>query len=181
MSTTATPGQSHDSSDLSQRDRYLATFRREHATTLRLLRAFPSDKLELRPAEKCKTARELAWTLVLEQYLVEKALTTGFDWENMPASATPQPPETMEEIAQALEQGQDRIADRVQRASVRELAGTVSWFVKPKTLGEVPKLDLMWMLLYDHIHHRGQLSIYLRMAGGKVPSIYGPTADEQWV
>ncbi len=39
----------------------------------------------------------------------------------------------------------------------------------------------LWMLLCDQIHHRGQFSIYLRMAGGKVPSIYGPTADEPWM
>ena len=40
--------------------------------------------------------------------------------------------------------------------------------------------DFLWMILCDQIHHRGQFSIYLRMADGKVPSIYGPTADEPW-
>jgi len=39
----------------------------------------------------------------------------------------------------------------------------------------------MWFMLLDSIHHRGQLSVYVRMAGGKVPSIYGPSADEPWV
>jgi uncharacterized damage-inducible protein DinB len=51
----------------------------------------------------------------------------------------------------------------------------------PKTIGDVPKIDLLWMVLHDQIHHRGQFSIYLRMADGKVPSIYGPTADEPWM
>jgi uncharacterized damage-inducible protein DinB len=44
----------------------------------------------------------------------------------------------------------------------------------------VPKIDFLWFLLCDQIHHRGQLSVYLRMAGGKVPSIYGPSGDEPW-
>ena len=39
---------------------------------------------------------------------------------------------------------------------------------------------IRWFLLHDQIHHRGQFSIDLRMADGKVPSIYGPTADEPW-
>jgi uncharacterized damage-inducible protein DinB len=40
--------------------------------------------------------------------------------------------------------------------------------------------DALWLELLDHIHHRGQFSVYLRVAGAKVPSIYGPTADFEW-
>ena len=47
-------------------------------------------------------------------------------------------------------------------------------------MGQVRVIDLAWMLLHDSIHHRGQISVYIRLAGGKVPSIYGPTADEPW-
>jgi uncharacterized damage-inducible protein DinB len=41
-------------------------------------------------------------------------------------------------------------------------------------------MDVLWYLLNDQIHHRGQFSVYLRMAGAKVPSIYGPSKDEPW-
>ena len=41
--------------------------------------------------------------------------------------------------------------------------------------------SMLWMMLSDTIHHRGQLSVYLRIASGKAPSIYGPSADELWV
>jgi len=40
--------------------------------------------------------------------------------------------------------------------------------------------DVLWYSLHALIHHRGQLSVYLRMVGGKVPSIYGPSGDEPW-
>ena len=40
---------------------------------------------------------------------------------------------------------------------------------------------VLWLMLNDSIHHRGQLSVYERMAGGLVPSIYGPSADEPWM
>ena len=61
-----------------------------------------------------------------------------------------------------------------------KLFGTVQFFTAPKTVGDIPTMQFLWMLLFDQIHHRGQFSIYLRMADGKVPSIYGPTADEPW-
>ena len=42
---------------------------------------------------------------------------------------------------------------------------------------EAPVRDILWILLFDSFHHRGQLSVYIRPMGGKVPSIYGPSAD----
>ncbi len=181
MTTSARASEAPKSSIPSPKDQFLSTFQREHATTFRVLRAYPADQAELRPAPKCKTARELAWTLVLEQGLIEKALTTGFDFEKTPPSAMPEPPATLGEVIEALEKGQKRVVDTLEALADDQISGTVSWFVKPKTVGDVPTLSLLWMILHDHIHHRGQFSIYLRMAGGKVPSIYGPTADEQWM
>jgi uncharacterized damage-inducible protein DinB len=57
----------------------------------------------------------------------------------------------------------------------------VKFMVAPKTMGDLRCADVLWMLMMDSIHHRGQFSIYLRMADGKVPSIYGPSADEPWM
>ena len=58
---------------------------------------------------------------------------------------------------------------------------TVKFFTAPKTMTDVVRMDFLWFMLSDHIHHRGQFSVYLRMADGKVPSIYGPSADESWL
>jgi uncharacterized damage-inducible protein DinB len=55
------------------------------------------------------------------------------------------------------------------------------FFTAPKQTGEVPKIQVAWLMLCDQIHHRGQFSVYMRIAGAKVPSIYGPTADEPWM
>ena len=51
----------------------------------------------------------------------------------------------------------------------------------PGKVGDLRTMDLLWTTLMDQVHHRGQLSVYTRMAGGKVPSIYGPSADEPWM
>ncbi|OLC11236.1 MAG: hypothetical protein AUH41_01155 [Gemmatimonadetes bacterium 13_1_40CM_66_11] len=50
----------------------------------------------------------------------------------------------------------------------------------PKQVSDLRRLDVLWFMLNDQIHHRGQLSVYLRMTGAKVPSIYGPSKDEPW-
>lgn len=52
--------------------------------------------------------------------------------------------------------------------------------VGPKQLGDVRRGDALWIMLYDTIRHRGQLTVYTRKAGGIVPSIYGPTAEVPW-
>jgi uncharacterized damage-inducible protein DinB len=161
------------------RKQFLDSFEREHATTMKLLAAYPADKLELQPHAKCKTARGLAWMFVMEQGLGATALTKGLDWSK-PMPEMPPPPATMNEIMAALDQGHQQVAGIVKGMSDAQLAQTVKFPVAPKTLGDVPKLQFVWMLLCDQIHHRGQFSIYLRMADGKVPSIYGPSADEPW-
>jgi uncharacterized damage-inducible protein DinB len=161
------------------REAFLETFEREHATTVRVLRAYPAHKLDLQPHAKSKTARDLAWLFVMEQGLGQKALTTGFDWSSPPAGP-PAPPATMEEIVAAFEEGHRQVVELVRAMSDEDLRTTVQFFVGPKQLGDIPRMDFLWFLLHDQIHHRGQFSVYLRMAGGAVPSIYGPTADEPW-
>jgi uncharacterized damage-inducible protein DinB len=56
----------------------------------------------------------------------------------------------------------------------------VPFMTGPKQMGEMSRAQIAWFLLHDQIHHRGQLTVYLRLAGGKVPSIYGPSGDEPW-
>lgn len=161
-------------------EQFLRPFIAEHATTRRVLSAFPPDQLELRPHEKCKTARELAWIFVVEQEMAATALTTGFDW-SAPPPPRPAPPQTMEEIIAAFDASHQRVVELVRPMSPEQLQATIRFFTGPKTLGDVPRISFLWFLLHDQIHHRGQFSIYLRIAGAKVPSIYGPTADEPWM
>jgi len=56
----------------------------------------------------------------------------------------------------------------------------LKFMVAKGKMGDVSGKDVLWLMLHDQIHHRGQLSVYLRLVGAKVPSIYGPSADEPW-
>jgi len=173
---TATPEPTHAGSPAIQR--FLQMLEQEHATTMKVLRAYPADQADLRPAEKSKTARELACVFAVESRMGVDAATTGFDFEKM---SPPEIPADFSEIVDQVEAAHQKLVETVRAQSEEHLHGTIQFFVGPKTLGDVVRMDFLWMLLHDQIHHRGQFSVYLRMAGGKVPSIYGPTADEPWI
>jgi uncharacterized damage-inducible protein DinB len=72
------------------------------------------------------------------------------------------------------------MSEKVRKVDEAQLNTTVKFMSGPKQMSDLRRMDVLWFMLNDHIHHRGQFSVYLRMAGGKVPSIYGPTADEKW-
>ena len=161
-------------------EQFLATFEREHATTLRVLRAYPEAQADLKPAAMCKSARELAHIFLVEQRMTVTALTTGFDWTKT-SPTPPAPPGTVAEIADALDAAHREVVRVLRETPEERLPATVRFFVAPKTMGDIPTFDFLWFMLHDQIHHRGQFSIYLRMADARVPSIYGPTADEPWM
>lgn len=169
-----------DASRGGEKDLWLETAQREHATTLRVLEAFPADQLELKPTPKSTSARDLAFLFVREQGLLARALTTGFDWSQPP---TPAPaPATLGEIISALRDAHEKVLGLVRGLSEEELrTRTARFFTGPKQMGDVRLMDFLWMVLHDQIHHRGQMSVYIRLAGGRVPSIYGPSGDESWM
>ena len=178
MSTTTAPTPSQTQTMPSPKEQFLDAYEKEHGKTMRVLRAYPKDQLELRPHPKSKTARELAWMFVLEQGAVEKALTSGFDWSKPPSF--PPAPESFDAILGALEQGQKRTVEILRGLRDDQFFESVKFFTGPKTISDMPKLQFLWTMLCDQIHHRGQFSVYLRMADGKVPAIYGPSLDEPW-
>lgn len=155
---------------------FLATFDREQQTTMKVLRAYPEDKLDLKPSEKLKTAKQLAWIFAAECGLGAKV----WNDEVGKVGAPPAPPESWNDLLAGVEKAYSDYRQLIAGASDEELDQKIHFFVAPKTMGEISRHDFIWFLLHDHIHHRGQFSVYLRMAGGKLPSIYGPTADEPW-
>jgi uncharacterized damage-inducible protein DinB len=165
---------------LTEKDMFLQNFEREVATTLKVLRAFPAEKAEFRPAEKSRTARELAAIFVQEQGLAGRALAGTLDFSKM-GGGPPKLEGGFPEIIAMFEKASKDTIATVSKASDADLDKPARFPVGPGKLGDFRAMDILWMTLSDQIHHRGQMSIYLRLVGAKVPSIYGPTADETWM
>lgn len=161
------------------KQQFLHAYAEEHERTMRVLSAYPAEKSELRPHSKCKSARELAWVFTLERGLGTMVMNDGLA-SGRPPGAMPPAPASWDDVVAAFEKAHADFAALVEGSSDAELLESVKFFEGPGRLGDWPRIRFLWFLLSDEIHHRGQLSIYLRMADGKVPSIYGPSGDEPW-
>jgi uncharacterized damage-inducible protein DinB len=175
--TTATQTPAATAAIKTPKQQFEEAFERETATTLKVLKAYPGDQAELRPHERLKTARELAAMFTMEMAAIDATLRGTFTFP----PKMPPLPRDWDEVVGAFEETRARTLEALKDATDESLAaGTVNFPTAPKTVGAWQKVPFCWFLLFDQIHHRGQLSVYLRLAGGKLPSIYGPTADEPW-
>lgn len=161
----------------SAKQQYAHAYAKEHATTLKVLRAFPAEQASYKPHERSNSALQLAWTFVIENNVARAALLGELKLEGK----LPPPPPSFGEVLAAYEASASELMATLEQTSDSRLAETVKFFTGPKQMGDVPVAELLWFTLMDSVHHRGQLSVYVRCAGGKVPSIYGPSADEPWM
>ena len=155
---------------------FLYTYAREHATTLRVLRAFPPGTSDFRPHERSQSVSELAYTLLFEQELKRRALVGPV----MGAGGPPPKPANFEAAILQFDDGYKAIVDQIEKMPDSKLDRDVQFPTAKGMMGSWRVLEFLWFMLHDQIHHRGQLSVMVRMAGGKVPSIYGPSGDEPW-
>ena len=125
------------------------------------------------PKRKARTAAELAWVLAAEEAALLALLDTGVvEWkEQAPPARVEDIVAVYEKNAAAVNQRLDGLDEAGWEKKGRFLMGEgAAW---EDSIGE-----FVWGFLFDAIHHRGQLSTYLRPMGGKVPAIYGPSADD---
>jgi uncharacterized damage-inducible protein DinB len=161
----------------SAKEQYKTTFEREHPITKKVLRAYPADKGAYKNHPNNSTALQIAWTFVIENNVAMAALKGPLKLDG----AFPPPPAKFEEVITAYEKTSKQLLDAVMAAPDSRLGEKIAFPTGPKQMGEMPVIDFLWFMLMDSIHHRGQLSVYIRPAGGKVPSIYGPSGDEPWM
>jgi len=162
---------------MTEKDMFLGRWQHEFETTVRVLQNYPEGKDDFRPAEKSRTARELAWNFVTEDMLIERLSSGRLEPGGQPP---PAPALSVGEILRKYQDTHANAVDKVRAMPPETFEHTVQFPVGPKRMGDVRIADACWMMMMDCVHHRGQLSVYLRMLGAPVPSIVGPSADEPW-
>jgi uncharacterized damage-inducible protein DinB len=176
---TSTEQAMSQATSVSAKDQFLAAYDREHKTTVKVLRAYPEDRLDLKPHPKLRTARELAWVFVAERFL--SMMIYNDELEKLSSGETPPPPQDWNVLLTTFEQAHQQLGDMIRQTPDLEMYRQVRFLTGPKQVGLMTRLEFLWFILSDEIHHRGQFSIYVRMADAKLPAIYGPTADEPWM
>jgi len=140
---------------------------KESATTRTVLSRIPEGS-DYRPDAKSRTAQEIAWQIVCEEKMIIEALENGkAEW------APPPMPASMKDVLTAYEKLSAGMTRRWNDLPAKLWDGTIEFFGSQR-----PASPMAWSFLFDIVHHRGQITTYLRPMGSKVPQIYGPSGDE---
>jgi uncharacterized damage-inducible protein DinB len=158
---------------MTNRTFYLKRMEPEIPVFLRVMKALPADKLDYKPHERSTSAGDLAWQIAEElRVLAEITDANDINWESRPR------PATLDEIVAAYEANAERLRTVVGNLSDARWDGEARFLFGGQEAWKSTAGDMFWGFLFDAIHHRGQLSAYIRPMGGKVPSIYGPSGDD---
>lgn len=154
------------------REYFVECLKSEIPTFVRVLKAVPSGQDAYTPHPRSTCAGDLAWLLASELHdacdLIEKGEATFV-------------PRPSPGLAQAIAEYERNAAALTERAAAMDDEAwnrPAKFLVDGNVVWEAPLGNMLFGFLFDAIHHRGQLSSYLRPMGGKVPSIYGPSGDD---
>ncbi|BDC48366.1 hypothetical protein F183_A06820 [Bryobacterales bacterium F-183] len=159
----------------------LAEFDHEAATTAKVLANIPADQFSWRPHEKSFTMGGLA-NHIVDLYTWAVATIDGdkFDMKLDGANFATSKATTVEELLANLEANRVKARASIEALKVETLGNPWSLANGGHVIFTQPKGAVLRGMVFNHlVHHRGQLSVYLRLTGAPVPSIYGPSADDK--
>ncbi|MBI3329575.1 MAG: DinB family protein [Nitrospinae bacterium] len=158
---------------MANREFFIQRWEREYPAFVRVFKALPADRLGYRPHPRSRSAAELVWVLVYEEKVCSDLIDTGtIDWQETA------PPQNLTEMIAAYEKHHAELATRLKQLDEAGWERKGRFIEGGHLVMEEPLREIFWVLLFDAVHHRGQLSTYIRPMGGRVPSIYGPSADD---
>jgi uncharacterized damage-inducible protein DinB len=149
----------------------LPSIEREHQTTAKVLAAVPGNQSGYQPDARSMTADQLAWHIASsEQYFMSGVAEGGFAaGGDRPASV-----KTVDDIVAWYREQSAANHARLRQLTGEQLVQMISFH----GVMSLPAVNYLQLMLNHSVHHRGQLSAYLRPMGAKVPAIYGMSADE---
>ena len=151
---------------------FVKLWEKESAATRKVLSRIPEGS-EYRPDPKSRPAREIAWLIVREEIALGDGLRKGqLEWTDVPA------PAAMKDVLAEYDRHHDRITAQLRGMDAAAWERRVPFVFGGQEVMKETAYDNAFGFLFDIVHHRGQLTTYLRPMGSTVPQIYGPSADE---
>jgi len=158
---------------MNTREYFVQCFKSEKPRFVRVLQAVPHDKAGHKPHDRSSSAGDIAWLIASEWGDACELMDKG-EVNYVPK---PAPGKVSDSIA-AFEKNADGVEKRLSKLDDAAWDRKARFLMDGNVAWEAPLGDMLYGFLFDAIHHRGQLSSYLRPMGAKVPSIYGPSADD---
>ncbi|MBI5085344.1 MAG: DinB family protein [Acidobacteria bacterium] len=150
----------------------LASYEYERGTTKKVIAAIPEGQGGYTPDGKSMPALKLAFHIASSELFFLNGVLSG---EFKMPEKIEEPPSSAEAVLSWYDANLPEAIDKVRAMPGEALAREVDFFGMMKR----PAVDFLNLMLHHSIHHRGQLSAYLRPMGAKVPGIYGPSGDSQ--
>ena len=156
----------------------LGEFQQEAATTKRVLDRVPPEKLGWKPHPKSMSLGQLAMHVATIPGQMSK-MALADEFEISPQAFNPSGPKDLAEIIAALDSGVKTTQEYLGGVSDATAVGNWKLTANGKQIVAMPRVAMIRAFMLNHwYHHRGQLSVYLRLLEVPVPTIYGPSADE---
>jgi uncharacterized damage-inducible protein DinB len=158
---------------MNELERFLSTWEREAKSTLKLLAALPPSQYDFRPDAGGRSLGELAWHLAEGEGYMSHGIERGqFGMDAKPPHI--ERPRTVEGLAPGYEPVHRDAVARIRALKPEDLDRSLPFFGR-----SLPIRDILWdMILLHSVHHRGQLALMCRLAGGQTPGLYGPNREE---
>src|SRR5262245_26455290 len=158
---------------MNELEMFLASWDREAANTVKLLQALPPTQYDFRPDPGGRSLGELAWHLAEGDAYMSFGIESGqFSMGAKPPNIAR--PRTIEGLVPGYEIVHREAVERIKKLKAEDLDRSVAFFH-----GSVPIRTILWDYILAHgIHHRGQLTVLCRLAGGTPCGLYGPTREE---
>lgn len=158
---------------MDQKALFLKFWNQEAPAMRKVIERIPQDRSDYRADPKARNAREIAWTIVREEIVLGDGLARGsMTWEDVPC------PATVKEILDTYDAHHPKVTRILEGLDAAGWERSIPFLWQGQEVMRASAFDQAWGFLLDEIHHRGQLSTYLRPMGSTVPAIYGPSADE---
>ena len=156
---------------MNTREFYVQRQQKEFDAFVKVLKALPADRLDYKPHDRSPDARQLVSTIAYEMVTCVNVVNEHRgEWKETP-------PESLDKMVAVFDQAVKTLIDQVSKLDDAGWDAKADFYYGGKKVSESPVSEFLWMCFFDAIHHRGQLTTYLRPMGSKVPAIYGPSAD----
>lgn len=162
-------------------DSLLPEYDHELATTRRVLERVPEADFGWKPHDKSMTLGQLAGHVANIPFWLSATMDAQFyDVTAGDKEATLEPPSSRDDLLQQFDEKVRRARASLAKATDAEMMAGWSLRNAGQEIFSMPRLSVVRSFVLNHlVHHRGQLTVYLRLRNVPLPSIYGPTADEQ--
>jgi len=151
---------------MTEKQVFLKAWEREFESNLEMLNAIPANIQDLKPSERSRTPKEIAWTIVAE----ERELIGGGVAGYVNLKPAPKAPSTLQEIIKTYRTVHEETVERVKALSDSDFDKPLKGLNLNRKVGAPRRADALWSALIDTVQNRGQLAAYLSMVGANSPS-----------